>query len=84
LLTEADFLRGIASVGLEVIAEALGISVSEASRKVSGKTNWTLAQICKLIPVIGIEARVTGTKDTDEYVRALETVLKHKLSESEW
>jgi hypothetical protein len=77
-------LRQIASTKQEVIADALKLSPGEISRKISGKAGWSLEQICKLMPVIGIETRICGERETDEYVRALETVLKHKLSESEW
>jgi hypothetical protein len=77
-------LRLIASVGLEAIAEALGISKGEVSRKVAGKAGWSLEQICKLFEVLGIEAKEKGTKsESEDYVKALETVLRHKLSESE-
>jgi hypothetical protein len=69
---------------LEAIAEALGISKGEVSRKVSGKAGWSLDQICKLFEVLGIEAKARGTKsESEDYVKALETVLRHKLSEGE-
>lgn len=69
-------------MGIEAIAEALGISKGEASKKINGKSGFSLVQFCKLLDVLDIEARVKGAKsDNEDYVRALETVLRHKLGE---
>lgn len=77
-------LRQSAIVGIEAIAEALGISKGEASKKINGKSGFSLMQICKLLEALSIEARVKGTKSEIEgYINALETALRHKLAESE-
>lgn len=82
MLTEALVRRRIADVGLEAIAAALGISKGEVSKKVNGRAGWSIEQMCKLLDVLSIEAKLKGQKNAGEdYTELLERVLYQQLGE---
>lgn len=83
MLVEADFLRLIALTKQEAIAEAMNLSQSQFSRVVSGKAGVTLKHLGAFLDALGLEVKMKNGGEKDDYVKALETVLRHKLAESE-